>query len=170
MFGVRKTALPDNTFLAQYKLNKHAHTDCYSVVLNQQVLLEDYVRAFYTGRLFRMERWLISIIVKHKSSDQQLEDMLAANSDTFSAWTVEDRSEHQLIMSDYQKRTRSWFMAVPENGATHLYFGSAVVKTDYLEQKTERVAPLIFKILMPFHYLYSRLLLGGAVRTLRKAR
>lgn len=169
MFGVTKSVLPRDVLLARYEDMDRSHTDCYVAECRGHIDLETYIKAFYTGRLFKIERWLIATIVKHKSSDEQLSDLINGRSQKFSAWTLEARTKDQLLMCDYQKRTRSWFMVEHHAGQTRLYFGSAVVQTDYLPEKPERIAPLIFKVLMPFHDLYSRLLLGGALRNLRKA-
>jgi len=165
MIGVIKSELPDKAILLKYR---DSYTDCYSLFVAQNLTLEPYVQAFYTGRVFKLERWLISTFTGLPSSQNQLDDMLYNNSEIFSAWTVEERTEGQLLMCDFQKRTRSWFMVVPENNGTRFYFGSAVVKTDYWNSASERFAQLIFKILMPFHWLYSRILLGGAARNLRR--
>ncbi len=170
MVSVKKTALPKGALLSKYESQTGAHTDCYLAEIDLKIDLTTYVHAFYTGRLFRLERWLISAIVKHKSSDQQLSDMLTGNSDAFSAWTVEERTPNQLLMCDYQNRTRSWFMNIREEAGSRLYFGSAIVQTSYMNERRERMVPIAVGALMPFHGLYSRMLLKGAVKNLRKAR
>lgn len=84
----------------------------------------------------------------------------------FAAWTVEARSECQLVMCDYQGRTRSWFMVLRQaqdgrEGGTRVYFGTAIAAG-----RGGRI-PFAFRLLMPFHHLYSRALLWSAVRRLR---
>lgn len=167
MAKVSISMLPEAALLQNYKQMPDSYTDCYAAHIGRKVSIEDYVRTFYTGRLFRMERWIIARIVHLGSSDAQLSELLDGNSDKFSAWTIEDRNERQLLMCDYQKRTRSWFMAEPCRGGTRIYFGTAVVKTSYLK-RGEGAAPLIFRLLMPVHRLYARLLIGSAARRLRK--
>lgn len=167
---VSKFPLPDHALLSKYVDQPNAYTDCYGIDLPGPCDIHSYVRGFYTGRLFRVERWFIGAIVRYKSSDQQLDAMLAGQSDRFSAWTIEDRGEDQLLMCDYQKRTRSWFMVEPVKNGTRLYFGTAVVKTDYLNSKSEILAPYIFRMLLPFHKLYARLLLRGAIKSIRHSR
>jgi len=165
---LEKCALPKEALLQTYAAKPDAHTDCYASHIEGVFTLEDYVGCFYRGRLFGLERWLLKIIVKRPSSEEQLKALLYNDGQSFAAWTLEKRTEDQLIMCDYQKRTRSWFMVEPTTGTgTRLYFGSAVVKTNYLKHG-EGIAPLIFRLLMPFHYLYSRLLLSSAARRLPK--
>jgi len=166
MAKIQKSALPEAALLQKYHGKAGHYTDCYYSELPKDIELEDYVRCFYQGRLFGIERFILKVVVKKPSDQAQLDNMLAETSDRFAAWTVESRTGDQLLMCDYQKRTRSWFMTEPlGNETTRLYFGSAVVPVDYLD-KVEKVAPFIFHALMPFHKLYSRLLLSSAARRL----
>lgn len=165
MFGVKKSMLPDEAILKKYE---DSYTDCYSVLFPGSISLETYVQAFYTGRVFKLERWLIKTFAGLKSSQAQLDALLAGKDTAFSAWTLENRKPDQLLMCDFQKRTRSWFMVILEDNGTYLYFGSAVVPTEYWNSRTEKFAGIGYKLLMPFHRLYSHILLGGAVRILKK--
>lgn len=168
MNGVTNSSLPKTAFLQRYRDDEKNYTDCYSLYYSKTISMEAFVEAFYTGRAFKLERWLIATFTGHRSSQEQLNDLLSGRSNGFSAWTLEDRSENQLLMCDFQKRTRSWFMVEPEGDGTRLYFGSAVVPARYWNSIAEKFASLVFKILMPFHWAYSRILLGGAVRNLKK--
>ena len=70
------------------------------------------------------------------------------------------------MLGDFSGRTKSWLMAVPANGAsdnlrTLLYFGSAVIPR--IDPVTgERRMGALFRALLGFHKLYSRLLLASA--------
>jgi hypothetical protein len=99
--------------------------------------------------------------------------MASGQADAFAAWSVEDRTGDQLLMCDFQRRTRSWLMSVPAPGdaatGTRLYFGSAVVPVTH-RQSGPSAMDFVFRALLGFHKLYSRILLGAAVSRLRRAR
>ena len=85
------------------------------------------------------------------------------------AWTVEARGTDQLLLCDFQGRTRSWLMVTPgEHGhSTRLYFGSAVVAR--VDRRTGRSRMgWGFHALLGFHRLYSRALLRAAQRRLQR--
>jgi hypothetical protein len=77
--------------------------------------------------------------------------------DTFAAWSVEAHTGNQLLMCDFQGRTRSWFMV----SGTRLLFGSAVVPVTVTESR--------FRWLLGLHRLYSRALLRAARSRLQSA-
>ncbi len=166
MAQILKSALPKDALLQTYSGKPGHYTDCYFAELPGDIDLETFVRCFYQGRLFGIERFILNIALNKPSDAKQLDNMLAGKSEKFAAWTVENRTHDQLLMCDYQKRTRSWFMVQATSTGTCLYFGSAVVPVDYLH-KAEKVAPFVFHALMPFHKLYSRLLLSSAARRLQ---
>jgi hypothetical protein len=123
-----------------------------------------FVEAFYTSWVFKLERWILSWAVGKPSTDDEARGLAAGTLDRFAAWTVEDRATNQLLMCDYLKHTRSWLMvaACERDGrpATRLYFGSVVVP----------VARFPYKVLLGFHRLYSRVLLSSARARLAKLR
>ena len=159
--SVTAAALPDGALLQRYR-DGPAYTDCYAVDVGRPVTLAGFVEAFYTGSVFRIERWLLRWLVSRPSTDQQARDVAECRSDRFAAWDVEDRRQDQLMMRDLHGRTRSWFMIAPGGtpGTTRLYFGSAVVaRTD--ASGVPRLGPA-FHALSGFHRVYSRVLLGAA--------
>ena len=103
--------------------------------------------------------------VSRPSSDAEAKRLAAGELDSFAAWSVEARSVNQLLMCDFQGRTRSWLMVAPVQGggpaATRLYFGSAVVPT---VNKATGHADLgaTYRALLGFHKVYSRVLLSAA--------
>ncbi len=151
--------LPEDALLARY--GPPHYTDCFATTVAGNVSLAEFVYAFYTAPLFRCERIILKLIGRG-STDADALRLVQAEGDVFAAWTVEDRSGTQLLMCDFQSRTRSWFRVEAADAGTTLYFGSAVIKDDKAEQKTG------FGILLGLHRLYSRLLLRGAVRRLRR--
>ena len=163
MLGVRKSEIPMTALVKAYQGQPKTRIDCYKIYADKLVNLEYFVGRFYRGRLFRIERALISRFTGHPSSDKQLNDLLSATSKTFSAWTQSARNENQLIMCDYQGRTCSWFMVEPQDEGTSLYFGTVLKPTQYFKG-LEWLSKPIFTLFLPAHGLYSRLLLGAAAK------
>jgi DNA-binding transcriptional LysR family regulator len=76
---------------------------------------------------------------------------------------IEDRAPNQLLLCDFQHRTRSWLMVASiESGdaGTRLYFGSAVVPVR--RRSGEAALGFTFSALLGFHKLCSRILLRAA--------
>ena len=91
--------------------------------------------------------------------------------ESFAAWQVEGRTCEQLLMCDFQGRTRSWLMSTgiecAGKAGTRLYFGSAVVPAENAHSGRKTMGA-IFVALLGFHKLYSRALLrAAAARALR---
>lgn len=137
-----------------------AYTDCYAADVATRVSFGDYVEAFYVGAAFRPERLVLGLIGK-SSNDADARRVAHGEAETFAAWSVEARAADQLLLCDFQNRTRSWLMvAAREGGGTRLYFGSAVVPVGVGSSAGRLGFP--FNALLGFHQLYSRVLLGGA--------
>ncbi len=160
MATVRKLELPEHALLQRYHLSG-AYTDCYCIDSNKQVSQRDYVIAFYTTWLFRIERIILKWLASKPSSDDDARGLADSEQEAFAAWTTEARSENQLLMCDFRSRTRSWFMTEPVGDGTRLYFGSAVVPTA-MSSANEPELEKGFSLLLGFHKLYSRALLSAA--------
>jgi hypothetical protein len=126
-----------------------------------------FVTAFYTTSLFKLERFILTWTVSKPSTDAQVQQLADGLLNTFAAWTVEARSEDQLLMCDYQSRTRSWLMVLPVQTGTRLYFGSAVVPRVHARTGKATLG-LILQLLLGFHRLYSVALLSAARLRLEK--
>lgn len=166
---IRPCELPDGALLRDYR-DSGAYADCYCVEVPDAVSQARYIEAFYTTWLFKIERSLLAWLVAKPSTDVQVAALAAGKLESFAAWHVEGRTADQLLMCDFQGRTRSWLMSEPASGieapATRLYFGSAVVpKTNPQSGRTG--IGLTFRALLGFHKLYSRLLLRAAVGSLK---
>lgn len=163
---IQPRPLPSDALLNKYSIDG-AFTDCYAVDIDGTCTHAQYVTAFYTTALFGLERFILRWAVSRPSTDDEVKQLAAGTRDTFAAWHVEARSKNQLLLCDFQRRTRSWLMVAPIDGGTRLYFGSAVVprKNAATGARTLGVA---FRALLGFHKLYSRLLLGAAAAKLKK--
>ncbi len=142
-----------------------AYTDCYTTTVSGNVSLTDFIRAFYTTIPFRMERKILAWALSKPSTDEQVHRLAEARTDEFAAWSVEGRESNQLLMSDFKGRTRSWLRVDPEgrdhDSLTRLFFGSAVVPISDGQTGEARMGAA-FHALMPFHRLYSKILLSSA--------
>lgn len=162
---VQACDLPAGALLGKY-VEQGAYTDCFCVEVARKVSHPEYVEAFYTSRLFKVERVLLAGFVSRPSSDLQARELAAGRSSSFAAWSVEARESDQLLLCDFQGRTRSWLMSVPAPAGmpagTRLYFGSAVVPV-VSPRSGKPGMGAAFHALLGFHKLYSRALLRAAV-------
>ena len=149
---------PNESFLADYA-RRGAFTDCYATTVRGNVNLAALIEAFYTTRLFKLERWLLAKALKLRSSDEQARQLAKGTTDRFFAWSVESRSASEILLNAGQ--TRSWLSVAPSDrkGETILLFGSAVVPI-----RPGGKFGLAFHALLGFHCLYSKLLLSSARR------
>ena len=164
MSPIRACALPEEALLSKYA-RAGAYTDCYTTETARPVSHAAYVEAFYAGPLFKVERFMLALLLSKPSTDAEARELAAGNLDTFAAWRVEERTADQLLMCDFLGYTRSWLMIGPPSrdgaASTRLYFGTAVVpaRDKVSGQATWGFA---FKALLGFHRLYSRALLYAA--------
>lgn len=165
MPAIDMSPLPAGALLQAYAL-RGAYTDCFSTELDRAVSHAQFVEAFYTTALFKLERWLLAVFVAQPSTDAQAAQLASGIRNGFAAWSVEQRSPDQLLLA--AGRTRSWLMVAPLPGpagvATRLYFGSAIVP----RRGSTRMG-WQFAALLGFHKLYSRLLLRAACHRLESA-
>ena len=164
MFSIESCELPGEALLTSYS-NSGAYTDCYRTDVPGTITNTQYVGAFYTTALFKLERAILAWLVSKPSTDREAEQLAQGSTNLFAAWQVESRAENQLLLSDFRGRTRSWLMALPSgednDPRTHLYFGSAVTRV--ADQKTGKMTlGTGFRALLGFHKIYSRLLLYSA--------
>jgi hypothetical protein len=179
MFSIAQGAAPADSLLKTYRGGAHPerwgrYGDCFSVKVARTVSLAEFVFAFYTSPVFRIERWLLRAFIGAPSSDAGARDLAEGSAASFAAWYVGDRSATQLLMCDRFERTRSWFRVVALDGdGTLLQFGSAVAAAPVGEPVSEPGAAAQsrrFRLMLGFHVLYSQVLLNAAKVSLNKAR
>ncbi len=150
------------------------YTDSFAAQIPGGVDIAQFVTAFYTTWLFKLERLILGFLAGKPSTDGQAADLAAGETETFAAWKLEARTENQLLVCDFRGRTRSWFMVEPiaagstgsEGAGTLLRFGSAVVPAVNAQTGEEGLGRG-FEALLGFHRLYSRCLLSSAARRLK---
>jgi hypothetical protein len=167
MIASQHCALPETALLRRYQ-DRGAYTDCFSYDVSGAVTLADYITAFYTSAAFRPERFILGMLLHIQSTDEDVGKLANATIERFAAWTVEARDRHQILLCDYQSRTRSWLMVESINGdragaRTRLYFGTAVTQIDKTPAR-RAFASFVFWALLWFHKIYSRILIGMAGR------
>jgi hypothetical protein len=172
MSAVLPCEVPLGALLRRYK-DGAGYADCYVVEVPGTVTQEEYVAAFYTSPLFKVERAILKHLASRPATDADVRSLAAGDLRKFSAWTVESQSPTELLLADFTGRTRSWLKAEAAKGpsespSTLLYFGSAVVP------RTRREVPVpsmgwLFHALLGFHRLYSRMLLSAASKRVGRA-
>ena len=172
MPSIRRCELPQGALLGRYQ-REGAYADCYVTEIPRSVSHAEYVAAFYTTALFKVERRLLAWLIAKPSTDAQASALASGAVSSFAAWSVEARSANELLLTDFQGRTRSWLMAIPaasgRSQGTRLYFGSAVLPV--VDASTGKgTQSLVFRLLLGFHKLYSRALLFSAKSRLARLR
>ena len=162
MFRIEKCTVLDKTLLADYSKAGN-YTDCYTTYVQGKVSFPEFIFAFYTTPLFKLERLILKFTVARPSTDLQAKQLAEGLSGNFAAWHVEKRNENEILMCDLVSRTRSWLMAVPthDTSQTRLYFGSAVVPRQNMKVE-ELSLEFGLRALLGFHQIYSVFLLSSA--------
>src|SRR5690242_1930529 len=91
--------LPDTALLGKYR-DGHAYADCYVGEVPAAVSHAEFVEAFYTTALFKVERAILKWLVARPSTDAEARSLAAGEAGAFAAWRVESRSSNQLLMAD----------------------------------------------------------------------
>ncbi len=159
-----ETPLPPTSLLGRLADQRGAFADAYTLHLPRAVTLAEFVEAFYTTRLFKVERALIALLGK-PSSDAMARAVARGDGDRIAVWTVEARTADELLMHEDSGATRSWFKAEADAAGTMLWFGSAVMPRHRGPGGEPRFGG-VFHALLGFHRWYSRALLNAAARRL----
>lgn len=157
--------VPPDSLLDRLAQAKGAFADAYALRLPRRVPLAEFVEAFWTTRLFKIERVVLALLGK-RSSDAMARAVARGEAERIAVWTVEARTANQLLMHEDSGVTRSWFQAEAQpDGGTVLWFGSALVPRRRSPGGEPKFGPG-FHALIGFHRWYSRALLAAAVRRL----
>lgn len=159
--------LPNDTLSALYQ-KQGAFVDCYYIDIAIDISLAEYIQAFYTTSIFKLERSLLSLATLKCTRDDKAVELSLGRSDNYSIWTVEGRESNQIMLRDFTGNTRSWLMVEKSSGSeisTRLYFGSVVVPKDKAKNGQASFG-VLFHLFGKFHQVYSRALLKAAYRKL----
>jgi hypothetical protein len=170
---IRQQLVPVESLLNTYRGGPHPERwvgqgDCFAVTVDRVVTLREFVVAFYTSPVFRLERLVLRILAGAPSTDSDVQSVADGSGMLFAIWRVGERTATQLLMCDRYEKTRSWFRVAPtDGGQTVLQFGSAVAASRNRRTATVSMGRW-FRWLMGFHVLYSRILLSAARNRLTK--
>lgn len=154
-------AVPNDGLLQTYVGHGANYTDCFEVLSPGTVTLPDFIEAFYTTWLFKLERFVLALYLRRRISDKDVR-ALAQGADRFAFWTVEGRARDQILLRDLGGHTRSYLAVSATDGVTtRLIFGSAVVAAE-----GKPLGRMVI-LLAPIHQFYSKALLRLAARKLR---
>jgi hypothetical protein len=169
LFSVTQGALPNDALLRTYRGGPRPERwresgDCFAVCVDRDVSLAEFVFAFYTSPVFRIERLILGFLAGALSTDSEARRLAEGSETSFAIWRVGERTATQLLMCDRYEWTRSWFRVVLQNdGKTLLQFGSAVASKNEGRPATGTSGRL-FRLLLKFHVAYSHVLLHAARR------
>jgi hypothetical protein len=167
MFSVTQGALPEDSLLRTHRGGVRPESwrgqgDCFGLAVDRVVSLEEFVFAFYTSPIFRIERLILALLAGAPSTDIQARRLADGAGGSFAVWRAGARTATQLLMCDRYERTRSWFRVVPlSDGKTLLQFGSAVASRSG-DHPARGLRGGFFRLLLKFHVVYSQLLLHAA--------
>src|SRR5882724_7325901 len=167
MFSIAREPVTDDALLKTFRGGKRSerwgkYGDCFSIPVDRVVSLADFVFAFYTSPVFRIERLLLRALVGAPSSDSDARALADGSAASFAVWYVGERTATQLLMCDRYERTRSWFRVVSlDGGRTLSQFGSAIA-APRADRAGDRALGGRFRLLLGFHVVYSQLLLHAA--------
>jgi hypothetical protein len=169
MPGVTRQPVPETALHARYA-REGGHADCFVTDIARPVTHAEFVAAFYTTWLFKLERLVLAWLVSKPSTDAEARALARGERDRFAAWFLEARAPDELLMHDFQDKTRSWLKVEPLPGdpsGTRLYFGTGIrAVTD--PGGAQRLGGS-FRLLMGFHLLYARALLSTARSRLERS-
>jgi hypothetical protein len=171
MFSIVRQAVPADALLTTFRGGVHpdrwgSYADCFAIIIDRKANLSEFVFAFYTSAVFRIERLVLHALIGTPSNQSDARALADGTAVEFAVWYVGERTATQLLMCDRYERTRSWFRAEPmPDGKTLLQFGSALASASV---ETRGAAPGgRFGALLRFHILYSQVLLHAATLNLR---
>ena len=97
---IRRCQLPLDSLLQPVVISG-AYADCYTTEIARGVSQSEFVEAFYTTSVFRLERLVLRLFVNRPSIDSQARELARGERDSFAAWSVEARCANQLLLCDF---------------------------------------------------------------------
>lgn len=164
---IKRIDPPDASLLAQLQATGQ-YADCFTTQISRRVTHAEFIEAFYTTRLFKLERFILHRLARLPSTDAEVTELAQGQRIMFAAWRVAERAKDEILLTDLRARTSSWLMVVParsDKSATDLYFGSAIKPRRNRKTGASEMGPG-FRWLLGFHVWYSRALLRAAARRL----
>lgn len=168
MTPIRSVEVPARSLLERYAASG-AYVDCYVTEIPAFATHAQFVEAFYTTPLFKLERLLLGWLISCPSTDIEAGQLARGERSSFAAWRVEACAPNEVLLA--AGRTRSWLRASPwaehPGGGTRLMFGSAVMPKHPAKLGRSGLGAG-FHALLGFHKPYSRALLRSATSRLSR--
>lgn len=168
VMSLHSGSAPEGALIRRYTTSPGGYSDCFYVDIPADVTLSDYILAFFSTPIFRMERLLLNLIPSGRSNAQCVLDLASGAGERMAGWKTETRNENQLLLAVGNGPIRTWLMVQgnqPANEKTRLYFGSAVLPTKMTKEGRPQLAS-VFQLFLSLHIIYSRLLIWWAARDL----
>jgi len=163
MVRITSQPVPQGTLLCRHADLPGVQSDAHVATVPGQVALAEFVAAFLTSRAYAPEALILRLMLRRPTGAEAVTALARSQTHRYAAWQVETRTETELLMAVGTGPIRSWWsVRWLATGETQLWFGSAI-----LPVATGARVPLLFRILNRFHLTYARILLWGAVKTLR---
>jgi len=163
---IQATEIPSSALLYGH-VERGEYADAFYTDITYSADLSEYIRAFYSSRVMRVERFILKFIGKPSSADQ-VEKLATGEISELAVWSVAERRKNEILLPDSYDRTCSWLMvSYPSTGKTRLHFGTGVHR---MRQQGEGATSLnlFFRATIGFHLLYSKVLLRSARNQLEK--
>lgn len=161
---------PEGALIRRYTTTLGAYSDCFYVDIPAEVTLSDYILAFFSTPIFRMERLILNLLPSGRSNKRCVLDLASGSGKKMASWKTERRDENQLLLAVGNGPIRTWLMVQDNQLSKHttrLYFGSAVLPTRITKDGHPKLA-FVFRMFLGLHIFYSRLLLWWAARDLSR--
>ena len=103
MPAIAQCPVTEDSLLRTYRGDKHPerwghYGDCFAVSVGRAVTLGEFVLAFYTSPVFRVERWILRVVAGAASTDGEARALEEGRRQAFAVWTVGARTVDQLLM------------------------------------------------------------------------
>jgi hypothetical protein len=97
--AVRPCEIPADALLHRYS-DLGGYADCYVAEIERTVSHAEFVAAFYTTAVFKLERLILRLAASRPSTDAQARQLAQGTPGSFAAWSVEARARDQLLLAE----------------------------------------------------------------------
>ncbi len=98
--SIRPCEVPQDSLLRRY-VDGVGFADCYVTEVPRAVSQGEFVEAFYTSSLFKIERTLLTYLASRPAGDAEAQQLAAGTARAFSAWSVQEQSATELLLADF---------------------------------------------------------------------
>jgi hypothetical protein len=104
MHSLAQCPAPEDALLKTYRGGHYPelwgkYSDCFSASIDRTVGRADFVFAFYTSPVFKIERLILHYLLRVPSGDDQAKQLAVGSTDTFAVWPDSRALLHAAKMS-----------------------------------------------------------------------